>query len=471
MSQCETDPSPEKKRYAIVGTGGRSWMFIHALASTFRETCDLVALCDINQTRMNFYNREIGEKFGVPTVPTYPASDFDRMVRETKPDVVIVSSIDCTHHEYIVRAMDLGCDAITEKPLTVDIGKCREILEAVERTGRKLTVTFNYRYAPIRSRVKELIAGGSIGEVKSVHFEWLLDTNHGADYFRRWHRDKRNSGGLLVHKATHHFDLVNWWLDSSPETVFAFGNLAFYGRENARHRGVTTFYERGTDCPEAQGDPFALDLRTSENLKALYLDAEHEDGYRRDLSVFSDGITIEDTMNVLVRYKSGAQMSYSLNAYAAWEGYRIAFNGTKGRIEVNHQEASYINAGNGALTEGVSSSEQILLMPLFGKPEVIEIPQGEGGHGGGDPIMLEDIFGTSKSADPLNRAADHLDGARSILTGIAANESFLTGLPVRVDDLLRLEEWGTRPKTNGASRDKISPPQTTKTQPQPALSH
>ncbi|MFA7345255.1 MAG: Gfo/Idh/MocA family oxidoreductase [Terrimicrobiaceae bacterium] len=448
MSKCESTPSPEKKRYAIVGTGGRSRMFIHAIASTYKDACELVAFCDVNETRMNFYNREIGEQFQAAPVPTYHAEDFDLMVRATRPDVVIVSSIDCTHHEYIVRAMDLGCDAITEKPLTTDIEKCREILDAVKRTGRRLTVTFNYRYAPIRSKVKELLSAGAIGEVKSVHFEWLLDTNHGADYFRRWHRDKRNSGGLMVHKATHHFDLVNWWLDSTPETVFALGNLAFYGRENARDRGVTAFYERGTGCPDAGGDPFALDLRSSENLKALYLDAEHEDGYKRDLSVFGDGITIEDTMNLAVKYKSGAQMSYSLHAYAPWEGYRVAFNGTKGRLEVNHQEASYINAGNGSLTEGVSSSEQILLMPLFGKPEVVEIPVGVGGHGGGDPIMLGEIFGAGAKPDPLGRAADHFDGARSILTGIAANESFRTGLPVLVDDLLRLEEWapgGMRP--------------------------
>jgi len=433
-----------KRRYAIVGTGGRSWMYINALASAYRRECDMVAFCDTNRTRMNFYNKEIDSKFGIKPKPTYLAADFDRMVREMKPDVIIVSSIDRTHHTYIKRAMELGCDVITEKPLTIDIDKCREILETVDRTGQKLTVTFNYRYSPIRTKVKELIAGGAIGEVKSVHFEWLLDTSHGADYFRRWHRDKRNSGGLMVHKSTHHFDLVNWWLDTSPESVFAFGNLAFYGKENARQRGVRTFYERGTGCAGAAGDPFALDMSKSENLKSLYLDAEHEDGYKRDQSVFSDGITIEDTMNVLVKYKSGAQMSYSLTAYAPWEGYRVAFNGTKGRIEVNHQEASYINAGNGSLSEGVSSSEQILLLPLFQKPQVIKIPLGTGGHGGGDPLMLDDIFRKKKKADPLNRAADHLDGARSILTGIAANKSFETGLPVHIDDLLRLDTTGKK---------------------------
>ena len=67
----------------------------------------------------------------------------------------------------------------------------------------------------------------------------MLDTSHGADYFRRWHREKDKSGGLLVHKSTHHFDLVNWWLASSPKTVFAMGGLRFYGRENAEGRGVT----------------------------------------------------------------------------------------------------------------------------------------------------------------------------------------------------------------------------------------
>jgi len=409
---------------------------------------------------MDFYNREISAKFGAAPVATYKASDFGRMIREARPDVVVVSSIDRTHHTYIVQAMEMGCDVITEKPLTIDADKCARILEAVDRTGRKLTVTFNYRYAPIRSKVKELLLADAIGEVQSVHFEWLLDTNHGADYFRRWHRDKANSGGLMVHKATHHFDLMNWWLASSPDMVFALGKLGFYGRRNALRRGVTEFYDRGTeDSPAARHDPFALDLNSSENLKSLYLEAEHEDGYLRDQSVFGEGISIEDTMNLLVRYKSGVQMSYSLYAYAPWEGYRVAFNGTKGRIEVDHQEASYINAGTGSLTEGVSSSERLLLMPHFEKPRTIEIPESTGGHGGGDPIMLDDIFRSPSVRDPLNRAANHIDGARSILTGVAANESFKTGLPVYVDSILRLEDWETA--ENPGSGDPSSHPKNT----------
>jgi predicted dehydrogenase len=359
------------------------------------------------------------------------------MIVKEKINTVIVTTIDRTHHDYIIRAMDLGCNVITEKPMTTDVAKCRAILEAIERTGRSLRVTFNYRYALARTKVKELLQTGTIGQVKSVHFEWLLDTIHGADYFRRWHRDKKNSGGLMIHKSTHHFDLVNWWLGSAPETVFGFGNLAFYGRVNAEQRGESHPYLRGTS-PEAQGDPFALDMSRDPFLKGLYLDAEKEDAYLRDQNAFGDGINIEDTMNLVVRYRSGAQLSYTLTAYAPWEGYRVAFTGTKGRIELEELERSYISAGSGAIGASESHSQKITVFPQWQKPYNVEIPKAIGGHGGGDSLLLEDLFSPEKKPDPYGRFAGHLDGARSILTGIAANRSFETGLPVRVDDLLRL---------------------------------
>ncbi|MBC2604322.1 Gfo/Idh/MocA family protein [Puniceicoccus vermicola] len=427
-----------RKRFAIVGLGGRSSLFSEALLKDYKDTSELVALCDTNQTRMDFHNASFAKKYEAGPFPTYAAADFDRMVAEKKPDVVIVTTMDRTHHKYIIRAMELGCDAISEKPMTTDENKCQEILDAVERTGQKLKVTFNYRYAPSRTKVKELISNGTIGDITSVHFEWLLDTKHGADYFRRWHRDKLNSGGLMVHKSTHHFDLVNWWLGSSPETVYGMGKLAFYGKENAEKRGVEKFYYRGTNDPNAKDDPFALDLNSDETLKGLYLNAEKEDGYLRDQSVFSSGINIEDTMNVLVRYKSGTQMSYSLTAYSPWEGLRIAFNGTKGRIELEEVEKSYVNTGGGTSGEGEASSRTLLVRPLWEKPYEVELEEGEGSHGGGDVVMLRDIFGDGKQEDPFRRAASHVDGAQSILTGIAANKSFATGLPITVADLLKI---------------------------------
>ena len=281
-----------KKKYAIVGVGVRGIsMFVRPLVKEYQDVAELVALCDRNPLRAQVANNQLGVN-----LPIY--TDFDEMLAKEEIDIVIVTTRDSYHHEYIVRALEHGKDVITEKPMTIDAEKCQQILDTIKQTGRKLRVTFNYRYSPYNTKIRELIMNDTIGQVTSVHFEWLLNTSHGADYFRRWHRDKRNSGGLLVHKATHHFDLVNFWIGSQPEVVFAMGDLLFYGRENAENRGITKFYYRGTGSDNAKGDPFALDLNRNDSLRKLYLEAEEYDGYLRDQSVFGDGINIEDTMGV-----------------------------------------------------------------------------------------------------------------------------------------------------------------------------
>jgi len=436
-----------RTRYAIVGTGGRAGMYVDAITETYSQWSELVALCDLSQTRMDYYNSQIALRGkGVP-VPTFLAADFDRMVRETTPDVVIVTSMDCTHHKYIIRAMELGCDAISEKPMTIDGEKARAILDAIERTGKRLRVTFNYRYAPLSTKVRELIMQGVVGRPLHVNFQWVLDTYHGADYFRRWHREKDKSGGLLVHKATHHFDLVNWWIASHPETVYAMGALHFYGKQNAEARGERYTYNRYTGVPEAAADPFALRLDENETLRSLYLNAEAETGYLRDRNVFGEPITIEDTMSLVARYRNGALLTYSLICYSPWEGYRVAITGDKGRLEIElvEQVGKMFVARQEETVEPDPDTlehfggKHIRVYPMFGTPYEVPIPEATGGgHGGGDAVMLEDIFSPTPPPDPFARAASHIDGASSILVGIAANISMTENRPVHVDDIVRL---------------------------------
>lgn len=424
-----------KKRFAQVGVGGRARFFYHAVAETYSETSELVGFCDVNQTRMDYANSYL-ESMGVAKVPTYKHYDFDKMIEETKPDTVIVTSVDRTHDYYIIRAMELGCNVITEKPMTIDEKRAQAIIDAQKRTGKEVRVSFNYRYAPHNTKVRELILDGVIGDVFSVHFEWFLNTNHGADYYRRWHRNKENSGGLLVHKSTHHFDLVNFWLGTQPETVFAMGSLNFYGRNNAERRGIKDFYYRCHGSEIAKQDPFYLDMEASESMRNLYLNAEHEDGYIRDKSVFSEEISIEDTMGVMVRYKNNAIMTYSLNSYIPKEGFHVVFNGSKGRMELDVLEQSYVNAGGDKAKEGATKYKKITVIPMFSEAYDVPIEEAVGGHGGGDPILLNDIFGVPKE-DKFHRAANQVDGAMSILTGVAANKSIASGLPVQIDDLVK----------------------------------
>lgn len=427
------------KRYVLVGTGGRATMFIDALSSTYAEHSELVAFCDTSQVRMDYHNRRCADRWGYDAIPTYKAEQFEQMIAETAPDTVIVASVDATHHLYIVRAMELGCDVITEKPMTTDLDKMKAIFEAIEQTGRNLRVTFNYRYAPAYTRLREIIRDGVIGRPLSVDFSWLLDTSHGADYFRRWHREKANSGGLLVHKATHHFDLVNWWIASYPAQVTAMGDLLFYGHENATSRGEVYDYERYTGVDAAQDDPFALFLDNKIEHTGLYLEAESETGYLRDQNVFGAGITIEDTMNVSVRYQNGALLSYCLVAYAPWEGLRVAVTGTKGRVEMDIVEnINHLSGDGAAASKGAFKSTALRVYPMFGERYELDVPVGAGGHGGADPVMLEQIFSPEPPTDSFDRAASHIDGAASVLVGISANIAMQTGQTVNIDDLFKL---------------------------------
>ena len=79
---------------------------------------------------------------------------------------------------------------------------------------------------------------------------------------------------------------------------------------------------------------------------------------------------------------------------------------------------------------------------MFGSAYEVEVPPGEGGHGGADPVMLADLLSASPPPDPYRRAASHIDGAASLLMGFAANESIRTGRLVHADDLFRLPGRG-----------------------------
>ena len=444
-----------KARIALIGTGGRSEMYIRAIFGKHADTAELVAFSDVNPGRVEFYQQLIQELGAPGPVASFDPADLTAFIQANNIDRVIVTTPDYTHADYIVESLRAGADVVVEKPLTIDAEGCRRITQAVHETGRNVVVTFNYRYSPRNSALKEIIQSGVIGKVTSVDFSWVLDTVHGADYFRRWHREKKNSGGLLIHKASHHFDLVNWWIDDVPERVFASGGLKFYGDKNAAERGLGPRPERGTPDADASAagtstsakDPFALDLREDERLKALFLDNEHYDGYRRDQDVFTGGITIEDNLALVVEYQGGPRLSYSLNAHSPWEGYRVAVNGTEGRAELEVVErAAVLHSTDKKTVVDPSATpveeedairrngERLVVQRHWEAAYEVPIVNGEGGHGGGDELLLSDLF-NGPGEDPLGRPSGYLDGLRSVSVGIAGNRSLETSLPVRIADL------------------------------------
>ncbi|MGO7215100.1 Gfo/Idh/MocA family protein [Rhizobium ruizarguesonis] len=408
----------EKRRFALIGTGNRgTTMWGKDLLAGWREHVDLTAIVEKNSLRGERARNMIGSN-----APLY--ENIDSMLNEQKPDLVIVCTPDHTHDDIVVRALESGIDVITEKPMTTSVEKIRRILDAEKRTGRRVDVSFNYRYAPTAAKIKELLNAGEIGRVTSVDFHWYLNTKHGADYFRRWHAYTENSGSLFVHKATHHFDLLNWYLDSDPDAVTSFADLQNYGRKGL-FRGP-----RCKLCPHAHECDYYLDLEADPFLDSLYEDPSKIDGYFRDGCVFREDIDIPDTMVVSLRYRNNVHVSYSLNTFQPIEGHHLAFNGTKGRIELRQYEAQPWEE---------PKEDTILLIRNFpnGKEAVerIVVPHFTGGHYGGDDRMRNMIF-KPDTEDRLAQRAGTRAGAMSVLCGIAALESSRTGKVVNIADLM-----------------------------------
>jgi predicted dehydrogenase len=432
-----------KRRYVVAGTGHRSRMYLDAIAGPHRDDADLVGLIEPNPGRRDVQLKRLAAA-GLDTDPivTGVPDDLEAVITKTGADRLIVTAPDFTHAELITRGLAAGVDVVVEKPLTIDPPSTRKIAEAVQQSGRQVVVTHNYRYSPRNSGLKEIVKSGAIGTPLSVTFEWVLDTAHGADYFRRWHRDKVNSGGLLIHKASHHFDLVNWLLADAPVQVYARGGVKFYGAENAAARGMAPGPERGTH--DGERSPWELDLRTDPSLRELYYDNEKYDGYRRDQNVFGPGITTEDNLAVIVDYDRGATLSYALNAHSPWEGYRIGINGTEGRAELEVVERAAVLVGAdgrvlvdpSAVPESVARAggQRLTLQRHWETAKDVPIHEGEGGHGGGDVLLLSDVF-RGPGDDWLERPSNWVDGIRSIAVGMAGNESLRTGQPVKIADL------------------------------------
>ena len=423
-----------KKRYAVCGVSSRAiGMYIRPMLREFGHCAELVALLDIDPLRFQVCKDQVPE---AKDVPEYLSADFDRMMKETKPDALLVVCMDKFHIEYIVRGLAYDVDVISEKPMTTNTTDALRALEAEKKSKGKIICTFNYRYQPLAVALKEMISEGKIGKVTHVDLNWYIDIHHGSSYFHRWNRMRENSGSLSIHKSSHHFDLVNWWVDGIPEQVHAFGALNHYGPEGVFNPSKKDG-RHCSECNEKLQCPYKARWATRNS--AIFAEDDHINAfegpkklftsYRPDMCMFDSGIDIYDTFIVNVKYRNGVLLNYSANFSTPYEGYRLSFNGTHGRIETFIAAGACANALPSFTEDGRFS---VFYYPIFKGREQIHLVGRGGGHGGGDSAIQEDIFLGEEPDRKFDILAKSVDGLRAIAIGDAVFESIKDG---KVKDL------------------------------------
>ena len=410
-----------RKKVVLIGASMRVRPFVKALQDDYPEKYEIAAVLDIDFAKMKGFNESLDID-----VPMY--DDFQKMCENINPELAIITTVDYYHAEYTVKCLDNKINCIVEKPLCVNAAQCREIYEAQKRNPEVYAVTsHNARYHASIQKIKELLNNGAIGKVLSVNYKEMLDQKHGTSYFRRWNRRKKLSGGLQLHKSSHHFDKLNWLLDSHAVKLVASGKLLAYGKDASEFRGI-----KCSTCPHADKCASFVDRIGDDYFNQLFFKYQNdEDFYSPDLCVFSPEIDIEDFFTASFEYANGIPVSYALNAHSNIEGEDIVIEGKKGRIELIRRNPTTVDENFVAIGEIVNSVKIYRFNQA--RPEEFEIITGSGGHGGSDNSLFDDLFGDS----PSNILASLEDGIQAVLIGCAVNKSLTTKREVDVQELLK----------------------------------
>jgi predicted dehydrogenase len=425
-------------RYAICGLSNRAiGMYVPALTTNpdYSAGAALVAVVDMDLPRVEAFKELRHLDFAA-----YLPSEFDRMVTEARPDVVIVTTPDGTHVDFIVQALEHNIDVITEKPMVIDSTQANRIFAAEAASSGTVRVTHNSRYTAANMQIKRMLLDGLIGRITNVEFVWNIDTYHGSSYFYRWNRDRTKSGGMSITKGCHHFDLLNWWMAEVPDQVFAFGALNYYGAKSPWNPSLIdgkdySVPEQRERCAYRQhwmkddAPPADDHLKPGDPGYTLPNEAQYPKDH--PIYIYDAEIDIEDTYSAVIRYQGGASATYSANFSAPWEGYTLAINGTRGRLETTHYSAP------SRCPFPASDQQVITYYPMFGEPQTFEPRSTSGSHGGADPLLLRHLF-TGKLAedDELGLGAGSLDGAYAVAVGEAVWRSARENRLIAIGDLV-----------------------------------
>ena len=327
------------------------------------DGAELVAIADPDAGSREWAAKE-AERLG-QTVAIFEATET--MLVEAKPDAVIIASPNFTHFEVVKPVMEAGCAVLLEKPMCTTLEDALTLERAVRDYEPLFWVGLEYRFMPPATRFTERVHSGEAGPIKMLSIR-----EHRFPFLPKvgdWNRFNRNTGGTLVEKCCHFFDLMRHILQDEPVRVFASGG------QDVNH----------------------LD--------------ERYDGEAPD---------IIDNAFVIVDFASGARAVLDLCMFAegSEDQEEISAVGPIGKLEVKLPSANVIWSPRDRAGPQIE--------PVATPPEALAA----GDHHGATYYQMRHFHAalTSGSAPQITAR----DGYRSVVMGAAAQESIATGMPVPI---------------------------------------
>jgi predicted dehydrogenase len=275
-----------KIRFGFIGVGAMGLSHVNSFARLCGDKVEIAAVCTSNKAT---------EKKVREVAPDAKLLGNEWDLIDSKLDAIVVSTPNFTHADLAQEILGAGKHLFLEKPIGITEEECRKVVAASEKSDRIVMVGHELRYSPFFQKMKDLVDAGEIGTPRMVwcrEFRGPFQPKSG-----NWIQDDRKSGGALVDKNCHHFDLMNWWVGSRPTRVCAFGGNAVNRVIDGAHQvndHVTMSFE------------YANGVRGTHHLCMFALDFPRED---LEMGIIGDGGLLETRISdiQILQWKRGLQ--------------------------------------------------------------------------------------------------------------------------------------------------------------------
>ncbi len=193
-------------RLGFIGAGG--FITAHHLHTAAHSSQMIVrAVCDLDEKRLASHQKEFS--------PGYVTADYRRVLEDREVDIIVIGTKQDLHAKLIIEALEAGKWVFCEKPIAETAAETEAVLDAERRARGRLAVGFNRRFAPAYARVKRLLAAQK--PPVFINYRLMYPNPQKADgYYAERER--------IVYEGTHILDLVCWFLEAAPTSVYLTGD-------------------------------------------------------------------------------------------------------------------------------------------------------------------------------------------------------------------------------------------------------
>jgi predicted dehydrogenase len=209
----------QKIKIGIVGAGGQRCCFHGGCVFQNVDNVQIAGLCDIREDRLAHAKEMYENNYGY-VINCF--TDFNKMYRQAGLDAVYVAGPNYLHQDMAVSALQAGLHVLCEKPFELNIERSRRIMETAKNNNLVLALAMQMHYRRRYHKIGEMIANGEIGKIAQA---WCTEYRPTYAAIKDWVWNPALSGGAILEKNCHHYDILSLWVKSRPTTVYATGNI------------------------------------------------------------------------------------------------------------------------------------------------------------------------------------------------------------------------------------------------------